>query len=140
MRVIRPPRDLRLPRGNRRGSNCGITAVAVAAQVHFRTVWDHVAEAGHKPANWGGSVTEADLRRALRFFGVRYKSKLFSRSINVGHFVGVYARPGVLYVLDLNDHVALLKDGFIFDQRGRYFTVMDKGNWKLERVYRIVKD
>lgn len=138
MRAIRPPKDLRLPRGNRRGGNCGVTAVAIAAQVHFRTVWDHVAE--RKPANWGGSVTEADLRRAFRFFGVYYRSRCFSRSINVGAFVGSYAHPGVLYVLDLYDHIAVLKDGFLFDQHGQHYTVMDRGGWRVERVYEVIKD
>lgn len=135
MRTIRPPSELRLPPGNRKGNNCGVTAVAIAAQVHFRDVWDHTAE--RKPTSWGGSMWDEDLVRAFRFFGVRYRSRVFSCTINTGHWAAVHAKPGVLYVLDVWDHFAVFKDGFIFDQRGVHFTVMEKGHWKIERVYEI---
>lgn len=130
-----PPKGLRLPPGNRKGINCGVTAVAIAAQVHFRDVWDHLAE--RKPASWGGSVNEDDLVRALRYFGVRYRSRYFGRSINVGHFAGVHAKKGTLYILDVYDHVAVFKDGIIFDQRGIHFGLMEKGHWKIDRAYEI---
>jgi hypothetical protein len=135
VKSFRPAKELRLPPGNRRGSNCGVTAIAIAAQVHFREVWDHVA--AYKPASWGGSVNEDDLVRAFRFFGVHYRSRIYDRSVTIGHWAGTSAKPGVLYVLDVWNHVAVFKDGFIFDQRGRHFTVMEKGHWKIERVYEI---
>ena len=135
MKAIRPPKELRLPRGHWMGPHCGITAVAIAAQVRFRDVWDLIAE--RKPASWGGSVKEEDLTVSLRYFGVRYRSRAFNLEITVGHWAGVHAKPGVLYILDVWDHVAVFKDGFLFDQRGLHFTVMEKGHWKIARVYEI---
>lgn len=128
------PQILQLPPGNRRGPNCGITALAVVSGSHYQDVWEMVKEC--KPSNWKGSVWDADVTRTLRRLGVRYRSRLFEQTITVREFAERYAKPGVFYLIDLADHIAVLANGVILDQRG-YFSLKQKGHWKLHRVYAI---
>lgn len=121
-----------LPVGNRRGPHCGITAIAVLAGVPFQTVWDIFAPS--KPHNWKGSVTFEDIARAFRILKVRYRTRYFGRTINVRDFVATKAKPGVRYMVDTYDHLAVLKDGELLDQRG-HWSLQQKGHWKIERVY-----
>lgn len=127
--------EFKLPRGNVQGPSCGITALAVVADVHFNEVWNVVAET--KPANWLGSVHEEDIRRVLKHFGVRYRSRHYNMDISVRWFTEHYARPGQIYLMDVNDHIALLKDGVVLDQRGT-FRLTQKGHWRLHRIYTIL--
>lgn len=131
------PQILQLPADNRRGPSCGITALAVVTGSSFQDVWAMVKEC--KPGNWRGSVWDTDITRTLRRLGVRYRSKGFDRTITVRHFAEKRAKPGVFYLIDTYDHIAVLANGVILDQRG-YWSLAKKGHWKLHRVYEITPE
>lgn len=120
-----------LPIGNRQGGSCGITALAVITRQNWWTIQRLLKV--KKPKNWRGSVNFHDVAYVLRVFKVRYRSRLVHRRTRVRDFRTEHGR---LYMIDTLDHLALLKDGYILDQRG-FFTLAQKGHWRLHRVYRI---
>lgn len=127
--------EFRLPKGNSTdGPHCGVTALAVLAGTGFNEMWEYVGVG--KPHNWLGSVTNVDIARALKHYKVRYRRRHYNKDISIRWFSEHYAKPGAVYLIDTMDHICLLLDGTILDQRG-YFTLADKGHWHVEQVYAI---
>lgn len=110
---------LALPSGNALGPNCGVTAVAIAANISFAKAWETLAPY-HKPNGrkpWRGETTVSSRLKALDELGVDYTA-IPLRPASLTSVVRSL-RPGTLAMVRTTQHVQVVLNGFVVDQRGR---------------------
>ena len=107
---------LSLPEGNRRGGNCGITAVAILAKVPFDTVWYYLKVGKRR---WVGGTTNTEQQKALTHFGVKFEELPNLRGQPMlKDWIRYNSKPGITYLVTTKRHVQVVKDGMVIDQKG----------------------
>lgn len=106
---------LALPEGNKTGPNCGVTAVAIAAQLPFSVVYAEFARR-HK-GNYKGRTTILERNRVMENFGVSWTKIQFYR-MNLRTWVRRCSKPNTLYMVTTTGHVQMVFNGIITDQNG----------------------
>jgi hypothetical protein len=117
-----------LPADNRRGPNCGVTAIAIVAEISFAEAWEALAKArplaGHrKPTGgWKGRTTAASRRVALELLGVScLEVPLPWRGcMTLATFVKRCAKPGRRYLVTTSGHAQVVQNGHVADQTGSH--------------------
>ncbi|MAE81412.1 MAG: hypothetical protein CMB80_01660 [Flammeovirgaceae bacterium] len=125
----RKPEGLDLPSGARRGGNCGVTAVAIAAGVSFDQAWDlfkkHCSRI-RRNKKWTGDTFTHERTLIMKKLGLKYEvipqRKLRDdktvRMPSLKKFVEWNTKKGVLYIVTTTHHVQLVQDGWVIDQHG----------------------
>lgn len=122
-----PRRKLALPPDFESGPNCGLVAMAVAAQCSLEeaiTAYQkaHVDLKGRlKSGNWKGGTHRDVRRKALtKYLGVRFEtvSIKLSTKMTLERFVRSMAIPGRTYIVTTTRHVQCVLSGMVSDQRG----------------------
>ena len=121
------PDGMNLPEGARNGGNCGVTAVAIAANVSFDQAWDLFKQ--HCPRikdnkRWTGGTYDRERNTVMKKLGIKYAnvpSKTFlnsNRLPTLKRFVEWNTKKGALYIVTTTHHVQVVKDGWVIDQSG----------------------
>lgn len=120
-----------------RKPHCGVLATAICAGVSFEAAWEIIQRQGGYPASWKGATYPGDRLAALRAFGVEVvqrrhvparhlprlapeyvKQQGLVEGCTVATFVRRFARPGVIYMVQVSGHVVTIRDGIVADQCG----------------------
>lgn len=78
---------------------------------------------------------DTEIHKALKKLGAKFERRSFGLRISVAEFAKQYARPGVLYFMSCEEHVCLLRDGKIIENRA---PVWD--SWHSNRCWRMPVD
>lgn len=108
-----------LPKDNKLGPNCGITAVAVMAGTTYAEAERVIRSLGRFTRRWKGGTNHELRREALKILGHELIDIEVPRC-TMQTFVRKYARPGVRYMVRTSGHVQVVKDGYLLDQLGCY--------------------
>jgi len=107
---------MKAPVGERNGPNCGITAVAVAANVNFDTAWLFFKRRFHSGrGRWSGGTKKIERLKALDHFNIKYEVKVFRHKVPLWWFGG---KKDIMYMITTTHHVQIVKNGFVIDQKG----------------------
>ncbi len=108
---------LALPDGARKGPNCGVTAVAIAAQKPFDEVFRYF-KAGRK-GNYRGRTTDAQRYKVMQALGVKWTAcnmTVFGR-VTLRNWAR-YAKKDTLYMVRTTGHVQMFYNNIVTDQLG----------------------
>ena len=112
--------ELQLPPGNRTDGNCGVTAVAAVAGVHFDKAFEMIKQIENRKGNWKGGSYTFSRRKALTKLGIK-----FEETVSVGRsnpslkkWISWYARKGDVYIVSTSGHVQVVHGKTVLDQRG----------------------
>ena len=137
------PEGLALPQGARKGPNCGVTAMAIAANISFDSAWD-LLERVHRDRRGGllsniktknnmfskktkftGATFDADRELAYKKIGLKTKKIDWEKIKSSGHtvltlknFVEWGTAKGKTYIVTTTGHVQVVKDNWVIDQGG----------------------
>jgi len=108
----------------RRGPNCGVTAVAVAAGIPVNEAFELIRKIKRKSRRWKGSTCVADRATALEQLGVQTKAWNLKDKMRLETWIRDRAEPGKTYMVRTTGHVQVVRDGWVMDQSGlwRYGT------------------
>ena len=126
------PEGLALPDGARNGPNCGVTAMAIAANISFDSAWDLLKRVGTKingttgrPKKFTGATFNADRELAYKKIGLKTKKIDWEKIKSSGHtvltlknFVEWGTAKGKTYIVTTTGHVQVVKDNWVIDQGG----------------------
>ena len=107
------------PTDQRKGPNCGVTAVAIASGVSFGRAWNVFKSMGiayYQKRNWKGGTFTHHQAKALDKLGIDHEKVAFNRC-NLRTLVLTLER-GRLYMVTTGGHVQLVMDNHVIDQRG----------------------
>ena len=123
------PQTLDLPDGAKRGGNCGVTAVAIAAGISFDLAWDlfkkNCPRIRRNP-KWRGSTFSSERTYVMKKLGIKYeiflnkkmRDEKTNRMPTLRKFVEWHTKPNTLYVVTTTHHVQLVMNGWVVDQGG----------------------
>lgn len=112
---------LRLPKGNPRNLPCcGVTAVAVAAEVPFQNAWDLI-QTQYRKGSWRGRTWwDTDLKWALEKLHVQYTETKFEFVMNLREFchMSQLKNPNKVYMVEIRGHFMVSRGNQVIDQGG----------------------
>lgn len=148
---------LKLPIGNRLGSNCGVTAVAVLANVNFDVAFNTlkamiyhrydkfdskygVRGITRRPNAWVGKTSTDLCLDSLRDFGINMKEVTPPRKMTLKTWVLNYSRKNIVYMVTTTGHIQLVYNMYVLDQcsqnGGQFITEF---SWRNRRIQMINK-
>lgn len=115
---------LALPDGARPGPNCGVTAVAIAAQLPFDVVYREFAK--RHSGQWRGGTNYYERNAIMNHFGVKYiidnswrkGSGYLAQKPNLRKWAKLYMKRDTLYMVTTRGHVQMVYNGVVTDQAG----------------------
>lgn len=129
---------LKPPPGERAGPNCGVSALAIVARVHFDTAWNLLIQRKKRKSQWKGSTWEHDIEWGLTQLGVPFTSTPHPERLTVRRFAERVAEPGQTYLLFTGTHALVLRDDVIADNGGTRTPFTDKG--RVRHVFHILSE
>ena len=111
-------RDIALPSDARRGGNCGVTAVAIAARVPFAEAFAVIKLIRKAGPRWIGRTRAQDRKEALRIFKVPFEVEPLPCGMTLATFVAKHTVPGRRYMVQTGRHVQIVLNRQVTDQRG----------------------
>ena len=123
------PEGLALPQGARKGPNCGVTAMAIAANISFDSAWDLLERVGKRSKKFTGATFDADRELAYKKLGLKTTKINFKDRWDIakkkGNFVLTLKNfvewgtvKGKTYIVTTTGHVQVVKDNWVIDQGG----------------------
>ena len=112
---------------------CGVVAVAHVAGVSAETAFAEFKQHLQKTARWRGRTTEAERRRMLEHYKVRFellgqprlkregrrgRPKLNTLGMQLQQWAELCAQDGVWYLVTTSRHCQVVRDGIVTDQGG----------------------
>ena len=112
---------------------CGVVAVAHVAGVSAETAFAEFKQHLQKTARWRGRTTEAERRRMLEHYEVRFellgqprlkregrrgRPKLNTLGMQLQQWAEICAHEGVCYLVTTSRHCQVVRDGIVTDQGG----------------------
>lgn len=125
--------DLLIPNDNRKGPNCGVTAVAIAANVSFDTAWAMFRV--WKTKQWMGCTHHFQRLHILEVLKVPFLELVPVRRETVEQ--AAQRLPDGLYMVRINRHVMMMQGGRVADQGG--VIDADKSLYRRRRVLNITQ-
>jgi hypothetical protein len=110
--------ELLVPLGNQKNGNCGVTAVAAVAGVHFDEAFALLKKIGGRNSNWKGSTRVATRKKALEKLGVKFAETTLSRRHTLATWIEWDAKPDAVYVVTTTRHVQVVHGRTVLDQSG----------------------
>ena len=110
----------KLPEDNRKGPNCGVTAIAVSSGVSFAKAWQtfQAVNPYRYGSRWKGGVTQSDIEAALTRLKIAAE-KLPRQKMNLKRFVKEHTRPNTVYLVTTGRHAQTVLNGEVIDQSGK---------------------
>lgn len=137
MIINKKPEGLENPKDQKQGSNCGVTACAIATGISFQKSWDLHKEIGKKSNKWKGSTFNGERKKVLHKLKVDFKSTRFytkqvikenviknyelsfsAYPISLKNYVKRNCNGLSTYIIETTKHVQVVKGGWVIDQRG----------------------
>jgi len=123
------PEGLSLPEGARSGPNCGVTAMAIAANISFDSAWDLLERVDKRSKKFTGATFDADREIAYKKLGLKTTKINFKDRYDIakkkGNFVLTLKNfvewgtvKGKTYIVTTTGHVQVVKDNWVIDQGG----------------------
>lgn len=112
--------ELSVPAGNRLNGNCGVTAVAAVAGVHFDEAFELIRKSRGAGDRWKGSSNNFDRKKALDALGVKYTQQPRTRGPKqtLRKWIEWNAKPDATYIVTTTGHVQVVKGSTVLDQQG----------------------
>ena len=119
---------------------CGVLATSVFAGAPFPEVWNRLQAMQKRKGAWKGSTYDWQRRKVLDDLGVTFIEKnAIGHGVSVATFAGWYAKPGVMYCLNLSAHVVTLCDGIVTDQTAAcHYTEHRNRRWTVKSYWERV--
>ena len=134
---------LQLPSDAKRGPNCGVTALAVAAGVSFARAWNIFATVGKYGKRWKGATYTSHQGPALDKLGIKWRdtvpagggSYFAGKHRTIKYFTENHTKPDTLYMITTGSHVQCVMNGMVIDQCG--LKPVDEYRGKRKRVQHV---
>ena len=132
----------RNPADQRKGGNCGVTALAVSAGISFQKAWDtfiavNPRQYGHK--RWTGGTYTVDQATALKRLKIAFYNLPIEKT-NLKNFVRDYTQRDVVYMVTTGRHVQTVLNGHVIDQQGKKHIAEYWGRKKFVQNVRVIKE
>jgi len=131
------------PADQRKGGNCGVTALAVSAGISFQKAWDTFRAVnprayGHK--RWTGGTYTGDQAKALERLQIAFDDMMLTRRMNMNRFVRDCTQRDTVYMVTTGKHVQTVLNGSVIDQQGKKPINEYWGKKLFVKKVRIIKD
>ncbi len=129
------------PTDQRKGPNCGVTALAVSAGISFQKAWDTFRAVNPKVYNkrWKGGTYPSDQARALERLQIAFYSLPVEKT-NLKNFVRDYTARDTVYMVTTGSHVQTVLNGHVIDQQGKRHVAEYWGRKKFVQNVRVIKE
>ena len=129
------------PTDQRKGPNCGVTALAVSAGVSFQKAWDTFRAINPRVYNnrWKGGTYPTDQAKALERLEIAFYSLPVEKT-NLKNFVRDYTAPDTVYMVTTGRHVQTVLNGHVIDQQGKKHIAEYWGRKKFVQTVRVIKE
>ena len=107
---------LLFPCDNVNKSNCGVTAIAILAELPFTLCKKIISFSHHK--NWKGGLSIFDIKNHLRHFAIPFTQHQSVEPIPLNKWCKKYAQPNVSYLVATTGHAQVVRNGYVADQGG----------------------
>jgi hypothetical protein len=128
--------SLKPARGEPGGPNCGVSALAIVANIHFNKAWSLLIQRKKRKSQWKGSTWETDIEWALTRLGIPFTSTPHTERLTVRRFAERIAQPGQTYLLFTGTHALVLRDDVVIDNGGKRTPFNDKG--RVRHIFHIL--
>lgn len=130
------------PADQRKGGNCGVTALAVSAGISFQKAWDtfiavNPREYGRK--RWTGGTYTSDQTKALERLKIAFYNLPVEKT-NLKNFVRNYTQRDTVYMVTTGRHVQTVLNGHVIDQQGKKHIAEYWGRKKFVQNVRVIKE
>lgn len=116
--------------------NCGVVAVAVAADVPYAVA---LAAFSRTHGNWKGRTMRRERREALEFFNVTFV-EVTTEPMTLHRWIQYHAWPSDHYMVTTTGHIQMVHNNLVADQYGLCHIDHHKLRRKrVKHVWRIVK-
>ena len=131
------------PSDQRKGGNCGVTALAVSAGCSFQKAWDTFRAVnprayGHK--RWKGGTYTRDQAKALERLQIAFDDMMLTERMNIARFVRDYTQRDIVYMVTTATHVQTVLNGHVIDQQGKKHIAEYWGRKKFVQNVRVIKE
>ncbi len=109
------------PADQRKGPNCGVTAVAIASGVSFARAWNAFKAVNPRAygKRWKGSTYTIDQKKVLDRLNVGHESYLPKGARGpLYRFVDQFTAKDTVYMVTTGSHVQIVCNGMVADQAG----------------------
>lgn len=129
------------PEDQRRGPNCGVTALAVTTGVSFNKAWQTFKAVNPRKYNarWKGGTYSSDQQKALEKLGVDFDT-LELPKMTLANFVREHTKRDTLYMVTTTGHVQTVLNGEVIDQCGKKPIGNFWGSRKLVKRVNLIKE
>ena len=129
------------PEDQRKGPNCGVTALAVTAGISFNKAWQTFKAVNPRKYNarWKGGTYSSDQQKALEKLGVDFDT-LELPKMTLANFVREYTKKDALYMVTTTGHVQTVLNGEVIDQAGKKPIGNFWGSRKLVKRAHLIKE
>ena len=130
--IVQPPGT------QRNGGNCGIVAIAYAANVSVQEASEAYMKVRKKDGRWQGASSFYGRCETLNYFNVKYEVLVlpqpWKKKISLLKYVKeVCNEKDVVYIITMRGHVMTAKNGYVMDQHG--VSKVEEDSWKRHKVY-----
>lgn len=129
------------PTDQRRGPNCGVTALAVSAGISFQKAWDTFRAINPRVYNnrWKGGTYPTDQAKALERLQIAFYNLPVEKT-NLKNFVRDYTARDTVYMVTTGRHVQTVLNGHVIDQQGKKHIAEYWGRKKFVQTVRVIKE
>jgi len=134
------------PEDQRRGPNCGVTALAVSTGISFNKAWQTFKAVNPRKygKRWKGGTYTADQLKALDRLEVSYKTvktgKVLGPKLTLAKFVREHTKRDTLYMVTTTGHVQTVLNGEVIDQAGKKPIGNFWGSRKIVNCAHLIKE
>lgn len=129
------------PADQRKGPNCGVTALAVSAGISFQKAWDTFRAVNPRAYNnrWKGGTYPSDQAKALERLQIAFYNLPIQKT-SLARFVEDYAQRDTVYMVTTGGHVQTVLNGHIIDQQGKKPVKEYWGRKKFVKKVKVIKE
>jgi len=134
------------PEDQRRGPNCGVTALAVTTGVSFAKAWQtfKAVNPGKYGKRWKGGTYTGDQIKALDRLKVSYETvktgEFLGPKLTLAKFVREHTKKDCVYMVTTTTHVQAVLNGEVIDQAGKAPIGNFWGSRKLVKRAHLIKE
>jgi hypothetical protein len=134
------------PEDQRKGPNCGVTALAVTTGVSFNKAWQtfKAVNPGKYGKRWKGGTYTGDQIKALDRLKVSYETVntggLLDPKITLAKFVREHTKRDCVYMVTTTTHVQAVLNGEVIDQAGKKPIGNFWGSRKIVKRAHLIKE
>ena len=109
------------PSDQRKGPNCGVTAVAIASGASFTRTWNLFKSIAPRRygKRWKGATYDGDYQRVLDKLGIdctSYRPTVLRSPLH--RWIAEHTKPDTVYIVVTTGHAQVVCNGTVIDQSG----------------------